>query len=312
MLIFTDNPDYSQRIITSPVQMASVEQRSIPEILLQISRQLYPEKDIFTGISESNHCFKYFFISEYVSFSQYDMLLRFANSGHTFRENILCFAGSGINFHGFRQRKWISVIGNIHLSLLLHPGQPVERAEIAFLILAANAAAQTINQLKRVQTKAKIRWVNDITINRCKVGGVLAQTQIQGKTIDKVVLGIGLNVNRSPEIDNDQFVNTATHINDHTDGLVYPLNEVLDILISRLEYNYSAILEKKFPELLDYYINHSMVIGEKVEVYSDPREGRSTKVAEGIVTGITENLELILSGQKELVRKGRIKLINNA
>ena len=312
MLIYTDNPDYLRHIFTSTVQLKPADQKSIPEILSEINRQLYSDNRLYLGSTEKSSSFKHFYISKYVPFSQYDMLLQFARSIPDFRENILCFAGSGINFHGFRQRKWISVIGNIHLSLLLHPGQPVERAEIAFLILAANAAAQTINQLKRVQTKAKIRWVNDITINRCKVGGVLAQTQIQGKTIDKVVLGIGLNVNRSPEIDNDQFVNTATHINDHTDGLVYPLNEVLDILISRLEYNYSAILEKKFPELLDYYINHSMVIGEKVEVYSDPREGRSTKVAEGIVTGITENLELILSGQKELVRKGRIKLINNA
>jgi hypothetical protein len=71
-------------------------------------------------------------------------------------------------------------------------------------------------------------------------------------------------------------------------------------------------MNNNYQNLINYYINHSQVIGKRVEVYSDPREGKSTKVAEGIVSGITENLELILSGQKELIRKGRLKLLNSA
>jgi BirA family biotin operon repressor/biotin-[acetyl-CoA-carboxylase] ligase len=292
--------------------MKPVTQRSAPEIISKISQQLYPGNDIFLGSSEKTTSFKHFFISEHVPFSQYDMLLQIAKLSPAFRENILCFAGSGNNFHGFRQRRWTSVTGNIHLSVLLNPGQFIEHAEIAFLILAADAVTQTINQLTRIRQKAMIRWVNDITIYNCKVGGVLAHTQILGNIIDKVVLGIGLNVDQSPEIDNDQFVNTATHINDHIDGSAYPLNHVFEILLSRLEQNYIAIMNNNYQNLINYYINHSQVIGKRVEVYSDPREGKSTKVAEGIVSGITENLELILSGQKELIRKGRLKLLNSA
>ena len=312
MLIFTDNPDYSRRILTSDVQMIPVEQFSIPEILLQIPRQLYPEKELFVGSSEANHGFNHFFISEYVSFSQYDMLLRFANLGHPFRENILCFAGSGDHLHGFRQRKWKSVAGNIHLSLLLHPGQIIKHAEIAFLILAANAVTQTINQLRRMRKKAMNRWVNDIVIDHCKVGGVLAQTQILGKIIDKVVLGIGLNVDKSPEIEVDQFLNKTTHINQYVDGDAHPLNHVLEVLISHLARNYRDILENKHEDQLKYYIDHSIVIGKHVEIYSDPREGNTEKIAEGVVSGLTENLELILRGRKEVIRKGRLKLLNSA
>ena len=312
MQIYTDSPDYSRYILTSTVHMKPVDQRSKPEILSKISQLLFPEKDLYFGSSENTTSFKHFFISEHVPFSQYDMLLQIAKLNPVVRENILCFAGAGNNFHGFRQRKWTSVPGNIHLSVLLHPGQDIEHAEIAFLILAANSVTQTINQLKGIQQKAMIRWVNDITINHCKVGGVLAQTQIQCKIIDKVVLGIGLNVDQSPEIENDQFVNTTTHLNDHVEDRDYPLNKVLEVLISRLEQNYFSILENNYQDLIDYYINHSLVIGKRVEVYSDPREGNSTKVAEGVVSGITENLELVLSGQKELIRKGRIKLLNSA
>ena len=180
MLIFTDNPDFSEQIHSSITQMRPVEHSSFPENLQQIRQELYSEKDIFVGDSETNQSFKYFFISEHVSFSQYDMLLRFANLNYRFQDNILCFAGSGNNFHGFRQRKWSSLPGNIHLSLLLHPGKIIKFADSAFLILAANAVTQTINQLERMKQKAINRWVNDIMIDQCKVGGVLVQTQILG------------------------------------------------------------------------------------------------------------------------------------
>lgn len=312
MLIFTDNPNYSQRILTSTVQMKPAERLFIPEILLQITGQLYPEREFFVGLSEAIQGFNHFFISEYISFSQYDMLLRFATLGHPFRENILCFAGSGDNLHGFRQRKWTSVSGNIHLSILLYPGQNIKHAEIAFLIIAANAVTQTINQLERMKKKAMNRWVNDIVIDQCKVGGILAQTQSLGKVTDKVVLGIGLNVDKSPEIENDNFVNKTTHINQHVEGKPHLLNQVLQILISRLERNYKDILENNHNDQLQYYIDHSTVIGKHVEIYSDPREGKTEKIAEGVVLGLTENLELILKGRKEVIRKGRLKLLNSA
>ncbi len=312
MIIYTDNPSYSQHILTSTVPLIPVNRGSTPENIDQISRQLFPEKNIFVGSSGINQLFKYLFISEYVPFSQYDLLLQFAKLGDKFQEDILCFAGSGKNFHGFRQRKWTSVPGNIHLSVLLHPGKHIEHAEIAFLILAANAVTQTINNLEGLRRKAMIRWVNDIIIDNFKVGGVLAQTQIQGTIIDKVVLGIGLNVDKSPEIENDQFLEGATHINQIAEGKIYPLKQVLWSLISNLEQNYRTILENNYHDLLNYYIDHSIVIGKHVEVYSDPREGKAHKIAEGVVSGITENLELILTGQQDLIRKGRIKLLNSS
>jgi len=312
MLFYTDNPDYAQQVLTSAATSAPIEKRSTPEIIKRISEHLYPKKNIFVGLSGKSNHFKHFLISEYVAFSQYDMLLKIAKLDESSREDIVCFAGSGKNFHGFRQRKWASIPGNIHLSLLLHPGRHIAHAEVAFLILAANAVTQTINNLERIQCKAMIRWVNDIIIDRLKVGGVLAQTQIQGTIIDKVVLGIGLNLNKSPNIETDQFVKGATHINQFIDGEIHSIHHVLWTLIYNIEQNYKMILEDNYYDLLKYYNEHSSIVGKNVEVYSDPREGKAHKLAEGIVSGITENLELKLAGHRELIRKGRIKLLNSA
>jgi len=308
MLIITDTPDYANHILAPDVSFHPLKKESIPQFPMEIADQLFPEKKIFSCSSISNETFDYYFISKFVPFSQYDMLLRFANSEGAFEGNILCFAASGKNFHGFRQRKWASISGNIHLSVLLHPRIHIEHVETSFLILAANAVTKTINDLERVHKKAMIHWVNDIMIDSFKVGGVLAHTQIQGERTDKVILGLGLNLDISPEIEIDRFVKHAAHINKFVVGEPYPIRTVLSSLIENLEENYSAILKNKYHDLLNYYSKHSILIGKKIEVYSDPREGKENKIAEGIVTGISENLELILGENREIIRKGRVKL----
>jgi biotin-[acetyl-CoA-carboxylase] ligase BirA-like protein len=311
MLIYTDSPEYTHRIATSKVLFHPLDKNSTSEIPQEISDELYPEKKIFVGSMKSDLKFNHYFISPYVPISQYDLLIRYAKSNKCLEEDILCFAGSGKNFHGFRQRKWASEAGNIHLSILLHPKRRLEHVETSFLILAANALTKTINDLERMQNKAMIHWVNDVMIDSFKVGGVLAHTQIQGEIADKVILGIGLNLDSSPEIEQDRFVKQVTHVNKFVEGESYPLGSVLSSLIYNIEQFYSAILENKYHDLLNFYIDHSLLIGKKVDVYSDPREGNQNKYAQGVVAGITENLELILDGGQEIIRKGRVKLSNS-
>jgi BirA family biotin operon repressor/biotin-[acetyl-CoA-carboxylase] ligase len=310
MQIYTDSPEYAQQILTTAGSFIPFDNSLTSDVPRQIADQLYPNKIFFIGFSPLHLKFDHFFISTDVHFSQYDMLLNYAKRNALKRENILCFAGSGEHFHGFRQRKWAAVPGNIHLSVLLNPGKRIEHAETAFLILAANAVTQTINELENINQKAMIHWVNDIILDAYKVGGVLAQTQILGNNIEKVVLGIGLNVNETPDIKEDQFVKRATHINEYVKGKHYPISHLLVSLIQKLESNYKAILQNNYHDLLRFYIDHSFLVGKTVEIYSDPREGEVTKITEGVVSGITENLELIINGQQDFIRKGRVKLLN--
>jgi biotin-[acetyl-CoA-carboxylase] ligase BirA-like protein len=310
MQIYTDSPTYAQQILTTAKSFIPSDHYSTSDIPQQIADQLYPNKIFFIGTSPLPLKFEHFFISTEVHSSQYDILSDYAKRDDIKKENILCFAGSGKHLHGFRQRQWAAVPGNIHLSVLLNPGKRIQHAETAFLILAANAVTQTINELENLNQKAMIHWVNDIIIDACKVSGVLAQTQISGNTIEKVVLGIGLNVNETPHITEDQFVKRATHLNKYVRGKAHPISHILVSLIHHLEGNYEAIMKNKYHDLLRFYIDHSFIVGKMVEIYSDPREGEVTKISEGVVSGITENLELIIDGQQDFIRKGRVKLSN--
>jgi len=201
------------------------------------------------------------------------------------------------------------VPGNIHLSILLEPRKKINHADSAFLILAAIAVVQTIVSLNKIQSQPQIKWVNDILINDRKVGGVLVQTQIQGEVTDRVIIGIGLNVNVSPKIESDPFIQGATAINQLVSGSEkYTLAEILWQLILKIERNYRVIMNDEYDKLLNEYISHSLLLGQYIEVFSDPREGESQKTDEGMVTSITENLELVLQGVNDPIGKGRIKV----
>ena len=55
-----------------------------------------------------------------------------------------------------------------------------------------------VKELKIKGVAAALKWPNDILLNAKKIGGILAESQQQGKDI-VLVLGLGLNVNTLPD-----------------------------------------------------------------------------------------------------------------
>ena len=61
-------------------------------------------------------------------------------------------------------------------------------------LLAAVAVAQAIEHT--TDLKPKIKWPNDILINRKKVTGILTELQGESDRIHSVIIGIGMNINQ--------------------------------------------------------------------------------------------------------------------
>ena len=81
----------------------------------------------------------------------------------------------------------------IYMSILLRPDISLERA-VLITSMAAVAVAEAIEQVSGIQTK--IKWVNDIFLNKKKVCGILTEAGIDAETgtLEYAVLGIGVNV----------------------------------------------------------------------------------------------------------------------
>ena len=96
---------------------------------------------------------------------------------------------------GRKDRTWHSAKGlNLTFSILL-TNESIAEININHLNFAASlAVAEAIENLHQLRTELK--WPNDVLIDKKKVAGILIETSIKGKNVERVVLGIGINLNQ--------------------------------------------------------------------------------------------------------------------
>lgn len=95
---------------------------------------------------------------------------------------------------GQYERKWLAEPEkNLTFSLIFEP-QKAERFTLLTLACAL-AVSEVINEVAGLS--AKLKWPNDILHNEKKLCGILTETQFSGNQLERVVIGIGLNVNQT-------------------------------------------------------------------------------------------------------------------
>lgn len=97
------------------------------------------------------------------------------------------------------KRSWQSDKGkNLTFSILLKEKLP---ENINFVNLAASLSVATAIE-NLFQLRTELKWPNDILVNRKKVSGILITSSLKGSDVEKLILGIGINVNQT-KFEND-------------------------------------------------------------------------------------------------------------
>lgn len=86
-------------------------------------------------------------------------------------------------------RTWESALGGLYLSVAIAPQLPT--LESAHLTLAS--AWGVAKQLREQGIAVQLKWPNDLYLGSLKLGGILIETAVQQGTIQRAVIGIGLN-----------------------------------------------------------------------------------------------------------------------
>ena len=307
MLVYTDNTDYADSVLDEKPNWRKTRQQGLNKNIQPLAAELIRNNAFYRGKINRQGNWKHLFVLEFTPVSQYDILIRISRSEAELPDGILCLAETGENFHGYKNRPWISLPGNIHLSAYLSPNQQVEHFTSGFIILSAVSVIQTIDSIKELTGKASVKWVNDIVIDSKKICGVLANTKTMGNIITGAVLGIGLNVEITPQIPPGRLNLSAASLFDFvTENNYCSQKIILDRLINTLDDNYQRLLKNKYSNLLNIYQERSFVIGKRVRVFSDTPTEQSEEIAQGKVTGLGDNLELLIEGMDHPITAGRI------
>jgi BirA family biotin operon repressor/biotin-[acetyl-CoA-carboxylase] ligase len=151
---------------------------------------------------------------------------------------------------------WFSPPGNLYVSILLRTGQPAARtAELSFL--AALAVADTVEALLPRQTRAMLKWPNDVLVTGAKIAGILLE-QVDEATI----IGIGLNVLEAPP--NAAYKTTTIVAN----GGIASVDGARDILLDRLSHHLSVWHADGFALIREQWLNRSYPLGAAIRASS--------------------------------------------
>ena len=310
MIVYSDDREYADQILPSREQWVPYDKKKAGANLHRLKKRLFPAGTVHTRVNDMHGRWTHALIVKRAPSSHFDHLVDLSQKDIELPNGTLCLAGSGRKFHGQRQRSWSAIKGNIHLALYLAPHRVIKRFHTGFPILAAVSLIDALDAIAALKGRAQIKWINDILIEGAKIAGFLIHTQSMENTVLSAILGIGLNVEKTPRIKTDRYVPKVSSLMCYVQkNSAFTQEQVLSRLLLSLDNNYTLLLHGQYEKLMARYKERSVVIGHNVVVMSDSPGKKSRQVARGTVVDIGENLELVLKDHPEPITSGRLILI---
>jgi BirA family biotin operon repressor/biotin-[acetyl-CoA-carboxylase] ligase len=98
---------------------------------------------------------------------------------------------------GRRGRKWISVPGNLHASLLLTDPGPAEHWPQLSFVAALAVHDAVVEVAAEIRPLMQLKWPNDLLLSGAKFAGILIEGE-GGEEAGAVAIGIGVNCTAHP------------------------------------------------------------------------------------------------------------------
>ncbi len=201
---------------------------------------------------------------------------------------LIVWAKNQSNSYGRYGKIWQSGVGNLHFSFILD--HIVDNISVYPFI----SALAIRNALSFTNLKIEFKWPNDLLINDKKIAGILLESNIENNRIDKMICGIGLNVNFFPK-----ELETATSL--LNEGIE---NVSLDKILFNIMENYDKYLKKlkdprKEDEIYQEWLEYSAHLNQEIIVTSMNEEirGKFVGIDKGcLLLKIDTEIKKIISG----------------
>jgi len=195
---------------------------------------------------------------------------------------------------GRMKRKWISPVGGIWMSVIIHPDFDISNTTLV-PIATSLALCKAIEKTTKI--KPKLKWPNDITIKGKKVGGILVDTSIQSNKIESLVLGVGINFKIKQENLKKIIVNSPNYYGVTT--LVKKNESALHLVqqfLYELEVIFQWINSGLTKKIICGWTKRSSTIGKNISIINNK------KIVTGQAIKIDNDGALIISKNKRTTK----------
>lgn len=310
-LILTDSPDQLSEFFPATPAWRQADQSSLEAPLANLWSAIGPSTSVWTSAAPDSFdvgAWDAVAIIDQAPGSQFDALHEATSKNTPLPSAVACLALRGRGFHGNRNRAWSVEKGNLHLTTLHACDAPVSKVRLGFSMLPTVAAARAIAGQAGKPGQIGIKWVNDILIEGQKVAGAITSTQVENDAYRAVIMGLGMNVERTPPIETSNFVPAAGCLADLLPVSSLTLTDVLPKVLRAFDDAYRNLVSEGQGDLLEAYRRFSCCIGENVTVWAENvSDFASTEpLAQGKLLSINDDLSLNIEGRQEPVGRGRL------
>ncbi|MEA1899486.1 MAG: biotin--[acetyl-CoA-carboxylase] ligase, partial [Thermodesulfobacteriota bacterium] len=220
-------------------------------------------------------------------------------------EGTLVIAEKQTKGRGRRGRNWFSPPGGgIYFSLILRPAMPPGETP-RITLMTAVVLAETLISL--VKLNLRIKWPNDILVNRKKLAGILTEISTEMDAVNYIVVGLGMNVNMQFENFPSEIKKKATSILIET-GKQFPRVRFIQHYLIMYEKYYDMFKKNDFEPIMKRWKELADIIGNqiKVDVLGKTHIGKVIDVDDDGVLILKDDqgrLQRIFSGDVTLARQ---------
>jgi len=199
---------------------------------------------------------------------------------------------------GRKNREWLSNSGqNLTFSILLK-GEIKDQKINLINLSTALAVAQAIENL--FQLDVELKWPNDVLVHKKKIAGILLESSSKANKINRVTVGIGINVNQPNFPGKFDIVPTSIRKEFHS---LVSREKLLSEVLNNFE-NLIDQLERSHKKILNQWRNRCKMIGERIKIIEED------KIKTGIFEDIDEQGFLLLkqADKTEKIHYGDVSL----
>jgi BirA family transcriptional regulator, biotin operon repressor / biotin---[acetyl-CoA-carboxylase] ligase len=168
---------------------------------------------------------------------------------------------------GRKDRVWYSAPeSNLTFSILLTNNKLLHKHSNLINFAASLAVSVSIENL--FQIKTDLKWPNDVLLNGKKTSGILLESSSTGNKINRLVVGIGINVNQNSFQGSFNYPPTSIRIelgrNVEREKLLSEVLNNFELLLLKIEKDSSSIIEE--------WKSKCNMIGERISIVENDSE----------------------------------------